>query len=86
VKAAVLHAAGEPLRLEDVRLAGPGPGEVLVRVQAAGICHSDLHYLTGSTCTGRAGCRLTGCSGPSTGSTTSTRRSRGCRPNLSAGA
>lgn len=47
MKAAVLHAPGEPLRLEDVRLAGPGPGEVLVRVQAAGICHSDLHYMTG---------------------------------------
>lgn len=47
MKAAVLHATDEPLRLEDVRLAGPGPGEVLVRVQAAGICHSDLHYMTG---------------------------------------
>jgi Zn-dependent alcohol dehydrogenase len=47
MKAAVLHATGEPLRLEDVRLAGPGIGEVLVRVQAAGICHSDLHYMTG---------------------------------------
>jgi Zn-dependent alcohol dehydrogenase len=47
VKAAVLHAAGEPLRLEKVRLAGPGFGEVLVRMQAAGVCHSDLHYMTG---------------------------------------
>jgi Zn-dependent alcohol dehydrogenase len=47
MKAAVLHAAGEPLQLEEVRLARPGPGEVLVRVQAAGICHSDLHYLAG---------------------------------------
>ena len=47
MRAAVLHAAGEPMRLEDVRLAAPGPGEVLVRVQAAGICHSDLHYMTG---------------------------------------
>ncbi|HEX3487815.1 MAG TPA: alcohol dehydrogenase catalytic domain-containing protein [Streptosporangiaceae bacterium] len=51
VRAAVLHAAGEPLRLEEVRLAGPGPGELLVRVQAAGVCHSDLHYMTGDlTC------------------------------------
>ncbi len=47
MKAAVLHAAGEPLRLEEVALAEPGPGEVLVRVQAAGVCHSDLHYMTG---------------------------------------
>jgi Zn-dependent alcohol dehydrogenase len=51
VRAAVLHAAGEPLRLEEVRLSGPGPGELLVRVQAAGVCHSDLHYMTGDlTC------------------------------------
>jgi Zn-dependent alcohol dehydrogenase len=47
MKAAVLCATGEPLRLEEVRLAGPGPGEVMVRVQAAGVCHSDLHYMTG---------------------------------------
>ena len=55
MKAAVLHAAGEPLRLEEVRLADPGPGEVLVRVQAAGVCHSDLHYMTGDLT-----CRLPG--------------------------
>lgn len=47
----MLHAAGEPMRLEEVALAEPGPGEVLVRVQAAGVCHSDLHYMTGDlTC------------------------------------
>jgi Zn-dependent alcohol dehydrogenase len=51
MRAAVLHAPGEPLRLEEVRLAGPGRGELLVRVQAAGVCHSDLHYMTGDlTC------------------------------------
>jgi Zn-dependent alcohol dehydrogenase len=51
MKAAVLHQPGEPLRIEDVRLAEPRAGEVLVRVQAAGICHSDLHYLNGDlTC------------------------------------
>lgn len=47
MRAAVLHAAGEPMSVEDVRLAAPGPGEVLVRVQAAGVCHTDLHYMTG---------------------------------------
>jgi Zn-dependent alcohol dehydrogenase len=47
MKAAVLHTPGEPVRLEEVRLAAPGFGEVLVRVQAAGVCHSDLHYMTG---------------------------------------
>jgi Zn-dependent alcohol dehydrogenase len=47
MKAAVLHQAGQPLQLEDVQLAEPREGEVLVRVHAAGICHSDLHYMTG---------------------------------------
>jgi S-(hydroxymethyl)glutathione dehydrogenase/alcohol dehydrogenase len=35
------------MRLEDVRLDEPRAGEVLVRVQAVGVCHSDLHYLNG---------------------------------------
>lgn len=47
MKAAVLHAVGEPLEIADVTLAEPRAGEVLVRVQAAGVCHSDLHYMTG---------------------------------------
>jgi Zn-dependent alcohol dehydrogenase len=47
MKAAVLRAAGEPMRLEEVRLDGPQAGEVLVRVLAAGVCHSDLHYMNG---------------------------------------
>jgi S-(hydroxymethyl)glutathione dehydrogenase/alcohol dehydrogenase len=51
MRAAVLHAPGEPLRLEEVRLALPRQGELLVRVQAAGVCHTDLHYMTGDlTC------------------------------------
>ena len=51
MRAAVLYAVGEPMRLEETRLAEPRAGEVLVRVQAAGVCHSDLHYLTGDlTC------------------------------------
>jgi Zn-dependent alcohol dehydrogenase len=51
MKAAVLHAVGEPMRLEETRLAEPRAGEVLVRIQAVGVCHSDLHYLTGDlTC------------------------------------
>jgi Zn-dependent alcohol dehydrogenase len=47
MRAAVLHATGEPMQLEEVRLAEPRAGELLVRVQAAGVCHSDLHYLNG---------------------------------------
>jgi Zn-dependent alcohol dehydrogenase len=47
VKAAVLREVGAPLRLEDVELDEPRTGEVLVRIEAAGVCHSDLHYMTG---------------------------------------
>ena len=48
MKAAVMRAIGEPLRIEDVRVDGPGPREVLARTVAAGVCHSDLHVLEGS--------------------------------------
>jgi L-idonate 5-dehydrogenase len=42
-RAAILHAPHD-LRIEDVPVASPGSGEVLVRVGAGGICGSDLHY------------------------------------------
>lgn len=48
IKAAVLDAPGDPLRVSTLYLSEPGPGEVLVRVEAAGLCHSDLHYLDGT--------------------------------------
>jgi Zn-dependent alcohol dehydrogenase len=47
MRAAVLRTPGEPLTIEDVELDAPGPGEVLVRIEAAGVCHSDLHYMSG---------------------------------------
>lgn len=47
MKAAVLRETGRTMAVEDVDLADPQPGEVLVRVEAAGVCHSDLHYMTG---------------------------------------
>lgn len=40
-------ADSRPLSVEDVTLAGPGPGEVLVRIVAAGLCHSDLSVVNG---------------------------------------
>ena len=49
VRAAVLHAVGEPLTIEDVDLAPPGPGEVRVRMHASGVCHSDWNVVTGAT-------------------------------------
>ena len=47
MKAAVAHAFGEPLRIEEVRVPQPGPGEVLVKVEASGVCHTDLHAARG---------------------------------------
>jgi S-(hydroxymethyl)glutathione dehydrogenase/alcohol dehydrogenase len=48
MKAAVLREVGKPLQIEDVQLDKPGPHEVLVRTAAAGVCHSDLHFIEGS--------------------------------------
>ena len=43
----MLRQIGAPLQLEDVELDEPRAGEVQVRIEAAGVCHSDLHYMTG---------------------------------------
>src|SRR6266567_8737344 len=43
MRAAVLHAAKD-LRIEEVAVPGIGPGQVEVRIEAGGICGSDLHY------------------------------------------
>jgi S-(hydroxymethyl)glutathione dehydrogenase/alcohol dehydrogenase len=48
MRAAVMRAVREPLVIEDIQLATPGPREVLVRTAATGVCHSDLHVLDGS--------------------------------------
>lgn len=47
MKAVRLVRPGQPLELHDVPVPVPGPGDVLVRVKAAGICHSDVHYRAG---------------------------------------
>lgn len=41
------YAESRPLKIEDVELEGPGEGEVLVEVRAAGLCHSDLSQVAG---------------------------------------
>lgn len=51
VTAALLRRVGGPLELEEIRLDDPLAGEVLVRVERVGLCHSDLHYVTGSLAT-----------------------------------
>jgi S-(hydroxymethyl)mycothiol dehydrogenase len=47
VRGVVARAKGEPLSLETIRIPDPGPGEALVRIQACGVCHTDLHYREG---------------------------------------
>jgi len=47
MKAAVMHEAKKPLVIEDVEIGEPGPGTVLVKTAATGICHSDLHFIDG---------------------------------------
>ena len=47
MKAAVVHSFGKPLVIEDVPVPTPGPGEVLVKVKACGVCHTDLHAASG---------------------------------------
>jgi S-(hydroxymethyl)glutathione dehydrogenase / alcohol dehydrogenase len=47
IRAAVLDGPGQPVRVTEVELAPPGPGEVEVVVAAAGVCHSDLHIVLG---------------------------------------
>jgi NDMA-dependent alcohol dehydrogenase len=46
-RAAVLHAAGQKLDVRQVEVEDPQPGEVLVRMAAGGVCHSDLHVMQG---------------------------------------
>ncbi len=47
MKAAVLNAIPGELAIEDIDIDGPGPREVLIRTAAAGLCHSDLHFMEG---------------------------------------
>lgn len=47
MKAAVLHEFKQPLRIEEIPRPSPGPGEVLIEIEACGVCHSDLHVADG---------------------------------------
>lgn len=42
------YASSRPVRISELQLSGPGPEEVLVRIEAAGVCHSDLSVVNGS--------------------------------------
>ena len=47
MKAAVVHAFDRPLSVEDVPTPVPGPGEVLVKIETSGLCHTDIHAAHG---------------------------------------
>jgi S-(hydroxymethyl)mycothiol dehydrogenase len=47
VRGVVALSAGEPVTIQTVIVPDPGPGEAVVRVQACGVCHTDLHYKLG---------------------------------------
>ncbi len=45
MKAAVFHGPNQPLKVEEVPTPKPGAGEILVKVAACGVCHTDMHYI-----------------------------------------
>ncbi|AZV93223.1 alcohol dehydrogenase AdhP [Bordetella sp. J329] len=47
MKAAVLRTFGQPLQIEEVEVPRPGPGDILVKIEACGVCHTDLHAVEG---------------------------------------
>lgn len=47
VRGVVARAEGQPVTIETINVPDPGPGEAVVKVQACGVCHTDLHYREG---------------------------------------
>ena len=47
MRAAVVRAFGEPMSIEELPIPTPGPGEVLLRLVASGVCHTDVHAADG---------------------------------------
>jgi S-(hydroxymethyl)glutathione dehydrogenase/alcohol dehydrogenase len=54
IRAAVLEEFASPLVVQDIELDAPGPGEVLVRLAACGVCHTDLYTASGADPSGYA--------------------------------
>src|SRR3954466_12815879 len=54
IRAAVLEDFGQPLVVQEVALDAPGPGEVLVRLAACGVCHTDMYTASGADPSGYA--------------------------------
>ena len=69
VRAAVLEEFGQPLAVKAVELAEPQAGEALVRLEACGVCHTDLYAASGADPTGYArACSATRAPASSSGS------------------
>lgn len=47
MKAAIAYKFGEPLKIEQIPIPEPGPGQILVKIVASGVCHTDLHAADG---------------------------------------
>ena len=47
VRGVIAAGKGEPVRVETIVVPDPGPGEALVKIEACGVCHTDLHYREG---------------------------------------
>ena len=47
-RAVIARSVGAPVTVETIVVPDPGPGEAVVRVQACGVCHTDLHYREGA--------------------------------------
>ena len=58
IRAAVLEEFGRPLSVQELELAEPKGGEVLVRLAACGVCHTDLYTASGDDPSGYAPCVL----------------------------
>ena len=54
MRAAVLEEFGQPLVVQEVELAEPRRGEVLVRLEACGVCHTDMYTASGADPSGYA--------------------------------
>jgi len=47
VRGAIVRSVGAPVEVVTITVPDPGPGEVVVKVAACGVCHTDLHYREG---------------------------------------
>ena len=47
MSAAIVEKFGEPLSVREIPVPSPGPGEVLLKIVASGVCHTDLHAAHG---------------------------------------